>query len=54
MSFLKDAGTAAVYGTRAGNGVVLVTTKKGLPRLRYSMCRVIIPSVHLHRLYWPI
>ena len=29
MSFLKDAGTAAVYGTRAGNGVVLVTTKKG-------------------------
>jgi len=29
MSFLKDAATAAVYGTRAGNGVVIVTTKKG-------------------------
>ena len=29
MSFLKDAGAAAVYGTRAGNGVVIVTTKKG-------------------------
>ncbi|WP_341839848.1 TonB-dependent receptor [Chitinophaga caseinilytica] len=29
MSFLKDAATAAVYGSRAGNGVVLVTTKKG-------------------------
>ncbi|KKX50960.1 hypothetical protein L950_0207370 [Sphingobacterium sp. IITKGP-BTPF85] len=29
MSFLKDAATAAVYGTRAGNGVVVVTTKKG-------------------------
>lgn len=29
MSFLKDAATAAIYGSRAGNGVVLVTTKKG-------------------------
>lgn len=29
MSFLKDAATASVYGSRAGNGVVLVTTKKG-------------------------
>ncbi|MCA5005726.1 SusC/RagA family TonB-linked outer membrane protein [Sphingobacterium bovistauri] len=29
MSFLKDAATAAVYGTRAGNGVVVVVTKKG-------------------------
>ena len=29
MTFLKDAATAAVYGTRAGNGVVVVTTKKG-------------------------
>lgn len=29
MSFLKDAATAAVYGTRAGNGVVVVTTKRG-------------------------
>lgn len=28
ISILKDA-TAAVYGVRAGNGVVLVTTKKG-------------------------
>lgn len=29
MSFLKDASAAAIYGSRAGNGVVLVTTKKG-------------------------
>src|SRR5690606_34816069 len=29
ISFLKDAAMAAVYGTRAGNGVVVVTTKKG-------------------------
>lgn len=29
ISFLKDAATASVYGTAAGNGVVLVTTKEG-------------------------
>lgn len=29
LSFLKDAATASVYGSAAGNGVVLVTTKAG-------------------------
>ena len=29
ISILKDAGTAAIYGSRSSNGVVLVTTKKG-------------------------
>lgn len=29
VSVLKDAGTAAIYGSRANNGVILVTTKKG-------------------------
>ena len=29
ISFLKDASSAAVYGSRAAYGVVLVTTKKG-------------------------
>lgn len=29
ISVLKDAGTAAIYGSRAANGVLLVTTKKG-------------------------
>ncbi len=29
ISVLKDAGSAAIYGSRASNGVVLVTTKKG-------------------------
>ncbi len=28
-SVLKDAGTAAIYGSRSANGVLLVTTKKG-------------------------
>ena len=29
ISVLKDAATAAIYGSRGANGVVLVTTKKG-------------------------
>ncbi len=29
LSFLKDAATASIYGSRAGNGVVLVVTKGG-------------------------
>jgi TonB-dependent starch-binding outer membrane protein SusC len=29
MSVLKDAGAASVYGSRASNGVIIITTKKG-------------------------
>ncbi len=29
VSVLKDAGSAAIYGSRSNNGVILVTTKKG-------------------------
>lgn len=29
MEILKDAGAAAIYGSRAANGVVLITTKRG-------------------------
>ncbi len=30
VSILKDASSAAIYGSRAANGVILVTTKKGI------------------------
>jgi len=39
INFLKDAASAAIYGSRAANGVVLVTTKKGRrekPRVTFS------------------
>lgn len=29
VEVLKDAASAAIYGSRAGNGVILITTKKG-------------------------
>ena len=31
IDVLKDAASAAIYGSRAANGVVLITTKKGSP-----------------------
>lgn len=32
VSVLKDAGSAAIYGSRASNGVILITTKRGNKR----------------------
>jgi len=29
VSILRDAGSAAIYGSRSANGVILITTKKG-------------------------
>lgn len=40
IEVLKDAASAAIYGASAGNGVVLVTTKrasKGVRRISYDM-----------------
>lgn len=40
ITVLKDASSAAIYGSRASNGVVLVTTKggsKGTSRISYNM-----------------
>ncbi len=39
IEILKDASAAAIYGTRAANGVVLITTKKGtegVPQVSYN------------------
>jgi TonB-dependent starch-binding outer membrane protein SusC len=29
MQVLKDAASASIYGSRAANGVIVITTKKG-------------------------
>lgn len=39
MSVLKDASAAALYGSRASNGVIIITTKKGAsgkPRFNFN------------------
>lgn len=55
VSVLKDAGSAAIYGSRSSNGVILVTTKKGSknnkPVLRFNtMAGIQDPKV----LYSPV
>ena len=39
FSVLKDASSAAIYGSRASNGVIIITTKKGrggVPQVTYN------------------
>ena len=40
MTILKDASSTAIYGSRASNGVIIITTKKGTdstrPRINFS------------------
>lgn len=39
LEILKDASSQSIYGARAANGVILITTKRGLsgkPRISYS------------------
>ena len=39
ISVLKDASSAAIYGSKASNGVILITTKRGksgAPRINYN------------------
>lgn len=54
VSVLKDAGSAAIYGSRAANGVLLVTTKSGQlnqkPSLTYNgSFGLQDPSVLVHK-----
>ena len=39
LTVLKDAGAASIYGARASNGVIVITTKKGKPgmKVNYNM-----------------
>ncbi|TSJ43962.1 TonB-dependent receptor [Mucilaginibacter corticis] len=53
ISVLKDAGSAAIYGSRSANGVILVTTKKGKlntpPRVTYNgIYGVQTPKIQFH------
>lgn len=58
ISVLKDAASAAIYGSRAANGVILVTTKKGKEgrlnveyNYNYSLQK---PSIKIDRITDPV
>ena len=36
MNVLKDAGAASIYGSRASNGVVIITTKRGSKGVQFN------------------
>jgi TonB-linked SusC/RagA family outer membrane protein len=49
MTILKDAATKAMYGSRASNGVVVITTKRGkagTSKINFDVQRGIIDPVH--------
>lgn len=52
ISILKDAASAAIYGSRAANGVILVTTKrgrKGKTTINYNGYYGITQATHLFK-----
>jgi len=55
ISVLKDAGSAAIYGSRSANGVILITTKKGKagsrPAITYNG---IFSEQHSHQQFQPV
>lgn len=49
IDVLKDASATAIYGTRAANGVIVITTKKGKsgpPRVTYSISSTFTERPH--------
>ncbi|MCZ2337383.1 MAG: SusC/RagA family TonB-linked outer membrane protein [Chitinophagales bacterium] len=53
MQILKDASSASIYGSRAANGVVIITTKKGTygkPKISFNSYTGIQSVFHLPKL----
>jgi TonB-linked SusC/RagA family outer membrane protein len=50
VSILKDAASASIYGSRASNGVILITTKKGRQDFREIDVKVEIGAQNVTRL----
>jgi TonB-linked SusC/RagA family outer membrane protein len=56
MEILKDASAAAIYGSRAANGVILITTKSGTtekPTIRFNTFFGVSNWSHKLKLYSP-
>lgn len=56
MQVLKDASATAIYGSRAANGVILITTKTGLtdkPTIRFNTYSGFSDYAHKVPLYGP-
>lgn len=49
VEVLKDAASASIYGSQAGNGVILVTTKKGSGKGRISYSYQLVAESLAHK-----
>jgi TonB-linked SusC/RagA family outer membrane protein len=52
VSVLKDAGSAAIYGSRSSNGVILVTTKQGKKNARTQVTYNGLVGVQLPKVFY--
>ena len=53
ITVLKDAAATAIYGARAANGVIVITTKKGKagkPQINFSTKLTYSPNINMDRL----
>lgn len=56
IDVLKDASSAAIYGSRASNGVIIITTKKGrkgTPTINVSVNTGLVTTSFLRPIYSP-
>jgi TonB-linked SusC/RagA family outer membrane protein len=54
ITVLKDAVAASIYGSRAANGVIVITTRKGIegdPKISYRGVYSVIPTPDLRNLH---
>ena len=47
VQVLKDAASASIYGSRAANGVIIITTKKGKEGKVKVECRCLYSSFYV-------
>lgn len=56
ISILKDASAASIWGSRAGNGVIVITTKKGMNnqpmKVEFNSNLIITEKPDLYNLPW--
>ena len=51
IQVLKDAASASIYGSRAANGVIIITTKKGKDgRLKVDFDASVAASMYTNRM----
>lgn len=49
IQVLKDAAAASIYGSRASNGVIIVTTKKGKDKFKVEISSSLTPQYFTRR-----